>query len=433
MKFQFHVSPNLQSNASTQKIMRDLTLALLVVYGCSLIYYFVNFGANYGLQAILLMACSLITTFVCEFIFAKVKKEDVKEFITHSFGWVTAIILVLMCPISITPYAIIIATIFAIAIGRLCFGGFGNNIYNPAGVGRAVIFASFSGAATSLVTQATPTGILAGTFRWLPGSADALGSFLEYVGGFWGLLVGSYPGAMGETFSLVILLCGIFLIVRNVIDWRMPVFYLGTIAFIAFVIALATGIDSYKGVPAWIWYPVLHLLTGGVIFGAVFMLTDPVTIPTVPAGRIFFAIMAGVITMLIRMKGNLPEGCLYSILIMNTFTPMIQQALDEPQLKQLKKAYIMTACALVCALGISFYASSTIRPVNGAKDLSTSASEDADAHATEEGSDTNTEATEGEGTNEDAATEATETESTAFHFDLNQPVLLSSQIEEVQA
>lgn len=377
MKFAFHVSPNLQSPASTQHIMRDLTIALLIVFGCSIVYYWMAFSAAYAMQAVILMLCALVTTFVCEWIFARATRQDFKDFITHSFGWVTAIILVLMCPISITPYAVIIATVFAIVVGRLLFGGFGNNIFNPAGVGRAVIFASFSGAATSLVTSATPTGVLAASFRWLPGSADALNSFLDYVGGFGGLLLGTYPGAIGETFSLVILILGVVLAVRNVIDWRMPVCYLGTIAVIAAVIALASGIEAWNGIPAFLWYPALHLLTGGVIFGAVFMLTDPVTIPTVPAGRVFFAMMAAAITMLIRIKGNLPEGCLFSILIMNCFTPMIQQALDLPQLQQKKKAVIMTVCALILSIGVSFYASETVRPVNGARNLNKSTEETA--------------------------------------------------------
>lgn len=371
MKFAFHVSPNeQQKNTSTPQIMRDLTIALAVIFVCSLIYYATSYGVNYALQEILLLACSLITTFVCEAIFAKVKKADIKQFITHSFGWVTSLILVMMCPISITVYAVIVATVFAIVIGRLVFGGFGNNIYNPAAVGRAVIFACFSGAATSLTTSATPTGVLAGTFRWMPGTADALQSFLDTTGGWFGLLMGTYPGAMGETFSIAIVLVGIVLIVRNVIDWRMPAVYLGTIFIITFFIAIFSGIQPYGVLPGWIWYPLLHLLTGGVIFGAFFMLTDPVTIPTVPAGRVFFAACAAVITVLIRMKGNLPEGCLYSILIMNTFTPMIEQALDAPQLEQMKKAIIMSVCALVLGLGVAFYASSTINPVKGAKDLS---------------------------------------------------------------
>ncbi len=197
MKFTFHVSPNLQAPGSTQRIMRDLTLGLLIVFAASVIYYFTAYGANVGLQAIILLLCSLATTFVCEAIFAKIEKQNIKEFITHSFGWVTSLILVMMCSINITPcslattfvceaifakiekqnikefithsfgwvtslilvmmcsinitpYAIIIATLFAIVIGRLVFGGFGFNIYNPAAVGRAVIFASFSGATTRL-------------------------------------------------------------------------------------------------------------------------------------------------------------------------------------------------------------------------------------------------------------------------------------------
>lgn len=348
--------------------MRDLTIGLSIVFIVSVIYYFSAFGAAYGLQAILLLACSLVTTLVCEAIFAKVKKANIKEFITHSFGWVTSLILVMMCPISITPYAVIIATVFAIVIGRLVFGGFGNNIYNPAAVGRAIIFACFSGSVTNLVTSATPTGLLASQFNWLPATSDALNSFLDYVGGWGSLFLGTYPGAIGETFSLLILAVGIFLIVRNVIDWRIPVMYLGTIFVMTMLIALFTGVESWNGIPGFLWYPMLHLLTGGVIFGAVFMLTDPVTAPTVPAGKVFYAMMAAVITVLIRMKGNYPEGCLYSILIMNTFTPMIEQALDRPQLEQMKKAWIMVACAAVLAIGIAFYGS-TVRPVRASKNL----------------------------------------------------------------
>ncbi len=371
MKYVFHVSPNLQSKSSTKQIMCDLTIALLVLFVATVIYYSLAWGIMYGLQAILLLVCSLVTTFVCEAVYAKVKKLDIKTTIQQSFGWVTSIILVLMCPISITPYAVIIATIFAIAVGRLMFGGFGYNIYNPAAVGRAVIFASFSGAATKLVTSATPTGVLASTFRWLPGTQDALESYLNYTGGWGGLFLGTYPGALGETFALLILLLGIWLIWRNVIDWRIPVFYCGTIACIALVVALLEGIESYHGIPGFLWYPALHLLTGGVLFGGVFMLTDPVTAPTVPSGRIFYAICAGAITALIRLKGNLPEGCLYSILIMNTFTPMIEGALDRPQLQQMKKAWIMIACSAILALCVAFYASSTLRPVKAARNVET--------------------------------------------------------------
>lgn len=357
MKFAFHVSPNLQSPNSTQRIMRELTIGLLVVFAASDIYYFSRWGASVGVRPLILLAASLITTFICEAIFAKAKKKDVKDVITHSFGWVTSIILVMMCPIDIEVYPVIIATVFAIVFGRLVFGGFGFNIYNPAAIGRAVIFASFSGATINLLSSATPTTMMANTFNWLPGTEKALQAFLDQVGGWGGLALGFYPGAIGETMSILILLVGIYLIWRNVIDWRVPVFYLGTIFVIGMIIAAATGIDSYHGIPAILWYPTLQVLTGGVIFGAVFMLTDPVTMPTVPAGRIFYAMCAAAITVLIRVKGNYPEGCMYSILIMNTFTPMIELALDAPQLKQIKKAWIMIACAAVFAICVGFYGS----------------------------------------------------------------------------
>jgi electron transport complex protein RnfD len=370
MKFAFHVSPNLQSPRSTQQIMRDLTLALGVVFAVSVIYYFVSYGANYGLHALLLLAASLVTALVCESIFAKVKKKDIKSFVTHNFSWVTCLILVMMVPISTPVYVIIVATVFAVAVARLMFGGFGNNIFNPAGVGRAVIFASFSGSAvSSLMTSSTPATVLNGSFKWMPGTADALNSFLNYIGGWGSLFFGTYAGAIGETFSLLILIAGIYLIWRNVIDWRIPVVYLGTIFVITSIVAMLEGIDSWNGIPGFIWYPLIHLLTGGVIFGAVFMLTDPVTIPTMPQGRVFFAMMAAVITVLIRLKGNYPEGCLFSILIMNTFTPLIEQALCKPQLQQKKKAWIMTGCAAILALCVAFYAASTIKPVKGAKNI----------------------------------------------------------------
>ncbi|WP_304976567.1 RnfABCDGE type electron transport complex subunit D, partial [Dubosiella newyorkensis] len=123
MKFNFHVSPNLKGKQTTQQIMRDLTIGLLVIFLCACIYYGMNYGMRYVLQLFLLLACSLLTTLVCEAIYAKILKIDIKTFLKNSFGWVTAIILTMMCPISITPFALIIATIFAIVIGRLLFGG----------------------------------------------------------------------------------------------------------------------------------------------------------------------------------------------------------------------------------------------------------------------------------------------------------------------
>lgn len=400
MKFVFHVSPNMRGKQTTQGIMRDLTIGLLAVFLISMVYYGTAYGIDYALRELGLLAASLATTFVCESIFALITKKEVLPFLKTSFGWVTAIILTMMCTINITYYALIIATIFAIVFARLLFGGFGNNIFNPAAVGRAVIFAAFTGATADLVTSATPTTVIGSSYHWLPATAEALDGFLAEAGGWTSLLLGTYPGAMGETFSLAILLVMVFLIWRKVIDWRIPVVYLTSIAVIAAIIAVLTGLESYNGIPALLWYPAIHLLTGGVIFGAVFMLTDPVTNPTVAAGRVIFALGAAVLTMLIRMNGNLPEGCLYSILLMNMLTPMIEQSLDGKQLEMKKKAMIIAGCTALLGVAAAFYAASSVEPVTSvASGATSSATTESTSHATEEVS---------TGSTEEVVTEATE-------------------------
>ena len=143
------------------------------------------------------------------------------------------------------------------------------------------------------------------------------------------MALGLYPGAIGETSALVIILVGLFLVVRRVIDWRVPVTYIVTL----FVLALGLGL--MQGQP--LTYALYHVLTGGAMFGAVFMLTDPVTSPTSAGGRIFFAMGAAIVTFVIRIGASLPEGVLYSILIMNMLTPLIENLFDGVQIDDKKK------------------------------------------------------------------------------------------------
>lgn len=369
MKFTFSVSPNLRQPQTTKQIMWELTLALLVVFGFSLVFYGMNYGANYVLQAILLLAISIITTLVVEGLFSYVVRGKEKfslkyvlNYLSSSFGWVSAIILTLMCPISITPYALCIATIIMIVFAKLLFGGFGNNIFNPAAAGRAIIFATFMGAATDVVTSATPTGVIASNFNWLVTDSEMISEMMNEVGGLWTLFSGWYAGAIGETSTLIILICGIILAIRKVIDWRVPVVYLGGIFVSAMVVALMNGVGAYNGIPGFIWYPLLHLCVGGAAFGAVFMLTDPVTSPTSAQGRVIFALGAAFLTVLIRIKANLPEGCLYSILIMNMLTPMIENALSGKQLQLRKKAMLIALGVCIFGLGSVALAGHVIEP-----------------------------------------------------------------------
>ena len=167
MKYIFNVSPNLRSKMSTQRIMRELTFGLMIVFAFSLVYYQQAYSMEYALQALKLMLASVVTALVTEIGWAFFMKKDAKfdvhyvlTFLNGSFGWITAIILTLMTPISIRPYALIVATFFSILFAKLLFGGFGNNIFNPAAVGRAIIFATFMGATSDVITSVTPTTLL---------------------------------------------------------------------------------------------------------------------------------------------------------------------------------------------------------------------------------------------------------------------------------
>ncbi len=350
MKYTFKPSPNYRDELSTGRIMMELTIGLLLVFGVTLVYYFTNadMGVAYAMRAILLMVTAVVTACTTEIIWCLATKKDVLSSLKHSYPWVTGIILTMMCQVNIGFYGLIISTIIAIFFAKLVFGGFGQNIFNPAAVGRAVVFASFTTAvAADIVTGATPTATMASN-GWLVSNASS-GLLLDKFGGLFNMFIGFHPGAMGETSAAMIILVGIYLAWRKVIDWRVPVSYCVTLFVLAFCVGTMHGVG--------VWYPVYHLLTGGAMFGAVFMMTDPVTNPTSALGRILFAMGCAIITFVIRVAANLPEGVLYSILIMNCLTPFIETLCDGNQIKMTKKAYTMIGglaaigVALAVALG----------------------------------------------------------------------------------
>ena len=383
MKFTFNVSPNLRQRQSTKRIMFELMLGLAAVYLFALVYYYTAYGMRYALQALLLLAVSVGVALVTEAVFALVLKKEVKSYLSSSFGWITAIILTMMCTIDISPYALGVATFFSIFFGKLLFGGFGQNIFNPAAFGRAIVFNAFMGAVVSDVsTAATPVTTMANTFNWMPGSSEAAAQMLDQVGGLGTLMTGWHPGAIGETCGILILIVGAVLAWRQVIDWRVPLVYLLTIAVLAAASALIGGVASYQGVPGFLWYPLVHVFSGGVIFGAVFMLTDPVTSPTSAQGRVIFAMGAAILTMLIRLKANLPEGCLYSILLMNMLTPLIESAMDGKQLAVRARARKAIAGLAAIGLAVTVLAASTVTPVNEISSATSESTSEASSEAT---------------------------------------------------
>jgi len=347
MKFVYRVSPNYHDRDSTKRVMLELSVALLLVFAFGIGRYFfmsdVKEPMTLAIQGLLMLLTSCSVAVITEVLWAVlVVKTNPVEYLGRSFPLVTAIILTLMCPVNMPLYALGVATFFAIFFGKLLFGGFGHNVFNPAAVGRAVILASFATAAVAtIVTGATPTSTMAG-YNWVITSSDLLKNFLGQFGGLQNLFLGFYHSALGESSSLLLILIGVWLSVRKVIDWRVPVFYVGTVFSLAVVVMLVQGLD-------W-WYPLFHVFTGGLLFGAVFMATDPVTNPTSSAGRILFAIGCGIITVLIRIKGNLPEGVLYSILMMNMLTPLLERATDGKVFLLTKKNLVMTGTTLLVGM-----------------------------------------------------------------------------------
>lgn len=338
-------SPNYRQKLSTHRIMNELTIAILILSIFAVAYNF-TIGSDYGIHALMIFVISCVTALITEFVFAKVtKKEDPIKAIKNSFPLVTAIIFALTLPVGTPYYVVAIGSFIAIFFGKLIYGGFGMNIFNPALVGRVVVHLSFGAQLTTTLggtdvsSTATPLTALAST-NFLGEVETSLGQ----------LFTGMYGGALGETCTILILVLGVFLAWRQVLDYRITVSYLLTAMVIAAVQGAIGGLNPLTNA-------LTHLAMGGLAFGAVFMATDPVTSPTSPLGKVIYGIFLGFITMLIRFKANYPEGVLFSILIMNMFTPMIDNLTlgrtNQKMPRQIATVVIAFALAVVTVGGVS--------------------------------------------------------------------------------
>lgn len=358
MNYKFRFSPSIKTKRTTSQIMFELLIALLVVLGFSLIYYQMEYGMNYVVHILTLLAASLITAYVIEVLFAMATKKDIKKHLNSSYPYITSIILVLISSVNVQVYPMVMGTVFAIFIGKLVFGGFGQNIFNPAGVGRIVMMSGFGGQVVAdLSVGATPVSSISAQ-----GWTVAQGGFEKFLEGFdgWtGMLTGWHPGAIGETPVLLILVLGVILVIRQVVDWRIPTFYLGTLAVMAVIIALLSGMD--------LSYAMFFVLSGGAVFGAIFMLTDPVTSPVHPVGRAIFGIGAAILTLVIRIFGQTPGGVVYAIVLMNILVPMIDYLLSGNQIATYKKAMMGLASVSVVAVLLSALTGNAVTVVS-AKD-----------------------------------------------------------------
>lgn len=281
-------SPHIRDTDTTEKSMFATLIALLPVVAAS-VYFF-------GLDALRLVLLSGAAAVATEAIFQRLRKQPIR--VGDGSALVTGVLLGLIVPPSLPSWMVILGAVFAIAIGKQVFGGLGQNPFNPALVGRAILTASF---ATAMTTWRTPFDAITAA------TPLALG---EVSGRIPDLFFGSVAGSLGETSALAILLGGIYLFYRGYLDYRIPV----GIFVSVIVMSLITGQNV-----------IFHLLAGSLLFGAIFMAVDPVTTPVTKAGRWIFGLGVGLIVMLIRTWGSYPEGVAYAILLMNATTPLINR------------------------------------------------------------------------------------------------------------
>lgn len=344
-------SPNYRRKRSTHDIMKELLLAIVVLCVAAVAYNFTR-GSDYGIHALLIMVISSVVAAVTEIAWAKINgKNDIKTELTNSFPFITSLLFALTLPVGTPYYVVAIGSFIAIFFGKLIYGGFGHNIFNPALIGRCVVHLSFGAKLTTYLsaadaaTSASPLTTFAG--------AHFLGDLPVSLGT---LFTGLYPGALGETFTLLILALGVVLAIRKVIDYRITVSILGTTFALGLVQGIASGYNP-------IVMGLTHIAMGGMALGAVFMATDPVTSPTSPLGKVIYGILVAFIAILIRVKANYPEGVLFAILIMNMFTPMVDNFTLGRTNAKVGKQIATIGAVLAIACGTMFGIGAALEPV----------------------------------------------------------------------
>ncbi len=300
-----HIStgPHLRAKSDTRRLMLDVLIALCPATAAS-IYFF-------GYKAALIIAVSTAAAVLSEFVWQKLAHKPLR--IDDLSAAVTGVLLGLNLPANVPLWIPLIGSVFAIIVVKQLFGGVGHNFLNPALAARAVLLTSWPSHMTkaflplrTLFDSAAKTGVdtIAEATPLLAASKTQVTD----------LLFGNVPGAIGETCKIAILIGLVYLLVRRVISWEIPVIMVGTVALCSW----ALGADPLKAV-----------LSGGLLLGACFMATDYVTTPMLKLGQVIYAIGCGLMVTLIRQYGNYPEGVTYAILLMNIVTPLLDRGLKR--------------------------------------------------------------------------------------------------------
>ncbi|MCI8632710.1 MAG: RnfABCDGE type electron transport complex subunit D [Lachnospiraceae bacterium] len=283
-------SPHERASHSTASIMRDVIFAMIPIVIFSSLYF--------GIRALVIIVLSVVSAVLSEYIWQKVTKQKVT--VSDCSAIVTGMLLAFNLPASVPWWMPIVGSAFAIIIVKQIFGGIGQNFMNPALAGRCFLLVAWSSAMVTFqidgVTVATPLAMMQSEAGEIP---SKLSCFLGVI-----------PGSLGETSTVLILLGGIYLILRKVIDYIIPVSYIGTVLILSYLL----GQDG-----------IYQILTGGLMLGAFFMATDYTTSPMNKAGKWIMGVGCGLLTVLIRFYGGYPEGVSFSILLMNLCVPLIDR------------------------------------------------------------------------------------------------------------
>ena len=308
MRFSISSSPHIRQSQTVQSIMRDVVIALIptAIYGV----------IQFGYQAALVMLSGVAGAVLTEFVGNKLTGRPVT--VTDFSAIITGLLLAMCCPAYVPLWVPFIGSVFAIAIGKLPFGGLGQNFLNPALVGRAFLLASWP----ALMTHWAPADAVSVSF--IP-----LRQIFQRFQFRMALFFGNIPGCIGEVSKLCILIGAAYLLLRHVITLATPIGYLGGLALMIFAFGGQDGLFTGDALFA--------ILSGGAMFGAFFMCTDYVTSPVTQKGQFIMGLGAGILTALIRTFGGYAEGVTYAILFMNVVTPLIDRFVHPKLYGEAKK------------------------------------------------------------------------------------------------
>ena len=319
-------SPHIHSADSTQKIMLRVVYAMIPALLWSVFVF--------GIDALRVTAIAVVACLAFEYLIQKYLLK-IKPSITDGSALVTGILLAFNVPSNLPWWIIMVGAFAAIAFAKMPFGGLGNNIFNPALVGRVFLLVSFpvqmtswpvpAGSGVDAVTGATPLGIIKEALN----NGVPVAEFASKLPVPADLFLGNMGGSLGEISALLLILGGLYLLFTKVITWHIPVAVIGSAA-------LLSGVFWFANPELYI-SPVYHVLSGGLMLGAIYMATDMVSSPMTPKGQIIFGIGIGVLTILIRLFGAYPEGISFAILIMNAMVPLLNRYIKPKRFGEVKK------------------------------------------------------------------------------------------------